>query len=242
MKKARKKLPRKWKLLVESVLLLLLLCFCWILQDCPRFTAAAAFRRVLKANFRPEASLVLRLPMDDGEREWGVGYSSGKAYEVFLKRSRLSWQNGGFCGVDANDYWWSDPASLLEFPASEGVCCVPLFWYGLIDPTQYPAPDPETPALAVKAEKVALTAEKITDQLSSALLNAMGEAVRAEATLRVEAWEPFPDTPQLNNPAGSCELVFLREEAGWFLFGFDAATLRGAGVTEARSVNRSLTL
>ena len=221
MKKARKKLPRKWKLLLETVLLLLLIFVCWILQDCPRFTAASAFRRVLRANLRQEAPLVLELPMEDQGREWAVGLSSGKAYEVFLKQTRLCWQNEYCCGVDADDGWWSDPETLLEFPASEDLCCVPLFWYCLVDPTSYSAPTAETPAVALKAEP---------------------EAVRAEATLRVEAWEPYPETPELSYPAGSCELVPLGQEAGWFLFGFDEATLNRVTDTNNRSVNRSLTL
>lgn len=221
MKKARKKLSRRWKPLLETVLLLVLLFVCWIIQDCPRFTATSAFRRALRANLRPDAPLVLELPMEDQDREWAVGWSSGKAYEVFLKQTRLCWQNEYCCGVDADDGWWSDPATLLEFPTTEDLCCVPLFWYSLVDPSSYSAPTAETPALALKAEP---------------------EAARAEATLRVEVYEPYPDTPQLSYPAGSCELVPLGQQEGWFLFGFDAATLNGAGNENVRSVNRSLVL
>lgn len=220
MKKKRATLSRSWQLLIAAALLLLVIFVSWLLQDCPRFTAASAFRRVLAANLRSDTPLVLRLPADEQGREWAIGFASGRACEVCLYRSRLSWQHASFYTPDANDAW-RNACTLLEFPEQEGVCCVPLYWHHLLNPTQYPMPTPETPAVIVRAGK---------------------EAARAELTLRVEAYSLYQEHPEYDPPAGSCELIPLGTRDGWFLFGFDEALLQEGLAASYGNEARSLIL
>lgn len=219
MKQKRFRFSRRWRLAVEGGLLVLLLLLGWCLQGCPRFSAGAAFRRTLSENLRPQVPLVLRIPVGDTGSEWAIGLSGDTATEVLLTRTRLSWRSDGLLIPCEGSQSWNAVGNLLEFRASDGVLCVPLYWKYLLSPAQYPAPNAGTPAVAVLAEP---------------------EAVRAELSLAVEAFTPFPDNPGYSYPAAACDLVPLGQEEGWFLFGFDEDILRQGLDLDARGEAGSL--
>ena len=225
MKKHRIRIPKGLRLALAFALLLALLFGCLCYQNWPRFRFEAAYRRVVEENLRPETPLALRLEADEEGLAWAIGLTGdGTAYEVLLERPELTWRTAAFLIPRADAQTWDASATLLEFPETEGLCCVPLYWRSLLDGRLSMKPRPETPALALKAEP---------------------EAVRAEATLTVETYTPWPDYhPDYCFPAGSLELTPLGQQEGWFLFGFglEAETLAAAGDLDDLTPTRSLVL
>lgn len=204
-----KRIPKRWALLIYLLLLALLLASAWVLLDYPSLTAAAAFRRGLEDADLPVLDLELR------ENDVGLAADEEKVYLVRL---------GSGAGWQYYDAW--------TVPAAEGVLWAPLNWqtagglqYNWEEPVPAFAEDfayepqdpdaegfpntlPETlPAFAVK-----------TSQTVEGLTLVLGDP---DATPQ----QQFEEQALAN---GSYPLVLLREQNGWYVFGFDRDTLKTA--------------
>lgn len=204
--KKRKRLSLIPRSLLTLALLLLLCGLGWAVQGWPRLTRPAAFREAMEENYRPGVPLETWTALASAEvgkpqEILALGYEEGVAYEVRLERNRLSWRPEKFLLLVpfSQTYTSGSESAVLEYPAVEGICVVPLAWDEIY--TRQVSPETATPVLAVRAD-----------------------AARIEGELRVEAI-PERGTGEEAQPAlpgGSCALVPLTQRDGWTFLGFRA--------------------